>query len=197
VLLLYYEPINGPTADRVLQTLLVQLEQNRMKQRVRKDKRLGRSPDTAPLPETPGGRIAHLRKKRKLTQKALAETVGITSATLSKYESGGYPFRTDLLIRFSRELKASADFILCLAEQNERNDPPATIARKEKSAGRVNIGSQPKKSEEAETETHLLSLFRSLSEPHKRLLIDMIRLFCNRVDHDPECFPEVVFYQMR
>ena len=115
---MYYAPKNADAADSVLQVLQAQLEQNRMRQRVRKKSRQTDSgPDHLPIPDTPGQRIVYLRKQRKITQKTLADAVGITSSTLSKYETGNCPFRTDLLIRFARELATTTDFLLCLTDR--------------------------------------------------------------------------------
>lgn len=187
---MYHEPENVGAADRVLKALQAQLEQSRMRQRVRKDGAKGsRNPDALPIPDTPGRRIVYLRKLRKVTQKTLAEAVGITTATLSKYETGSCPFRTDLLIRFAGELATTTDFLLCLTERADASDkgtfPETELIKKQKrSAGDA-------------AENRLLVLLRSVSEPHKRLLIDMITLFCEQVANDPECYPEVIFYQMR
>lgn len=190
---MYYEPRNAVAADCVLQALQAQLEQSRMRQRMRKETGQAlRSPDALPIPDTPGSRVAYLRKQRKITQKALAEAVGITSSTLSKYETGSCPFRTDLLIRFARELATTTDFLLCLTERANASEPESPL---------IPLKTEPeniiRESECEQPEYRLLALFRTLSEHHQRLLIDMVRLFCKQVEEDPERFPEVVFYQMR
>lgn len=190
---MYYEPKNADAADSVLQVLQAQLEQNRMRQRVRKKSRQADpEPDDLPIPDTPGQRIVYLRKQRKITQKTLADAVGITSSTLSKYETGNCPFRTDLLIRFARELATTADFLLCLTDRantSDREFPQIPFKTEPENVIRENECEQP--------EDRLLALFRMLSERHQLLLIDMIRLFCKQVEEDPEYYPEVVFYQMR
>ena len=40
------------------------------------------------VPGTMGGRIAYLRKRKKLTQAQLAEQLGISAQAVSKWESG-------------------------------------------------------------------------------------------------------------
>lgn len=185
-----YEPTNVGASEQVLQELLAQLQQSRMKQRVRKGKRnTGQSQAETPVPDTPGRRIVLLRKQQKITQKALAEAVGITTSTLSKYETGKCPFRTDLLIRFAKELSTTTDFILCLSGPNE--------AEKRQDLLRETPAPYEKKSEKDSAEEQFLALFRSLSEQHQLLLIDMVRLFCKQVEENPECYPEVMFYQIR
>ena len=185
-----YEPTNVDAAEHVLQELLAQLQQSRMKQRIRKDKRnIGQSQAETPVPNTPGRRIVFLRKQQKITQKALAEAVGITTSTLSKYETGKCPFRTDLLIRFAKELSTTTDFILCLSGRNEAENRQGLLreapAPYEKESDKESPGEQ------------FLALFRSLPEQHQLLLIDMVHLFCKQVEEDPEHYPEVVFYQIR
>lgn len=185
-----YEPTNVDAAEHVLQELLAQLQQSRMKQRVRKDKRnTGQSQAETPVPDTPGRRIVLLRKQQKITQKALAEAVGITTSTLSKYETGKCPFRTDLLIRFAMELCTTTDFILCLSGPNEAETRRDLLLEAP--------APYEKESDKESPEEQCLALFRSLSKQHQLLLIDMIRLFCKQVDQDPEFYPEVVFYQIR
>ncbi len=187
---MYHEPEKVGAADRVLKALQAQLEQSRMRQRVRRDGAKGsRKPDALPVPDTPGQRIVFLRKQRKVTQKTLAEAVGITTATLSKYETGNSPFRTDLLIRFARELATTTDFLLCLTKRADASE--AEILSETET-----IDNQKRSAEQA-AENRLHVLLRSLSEPHKRLLIDMITLFCKQVEEDPNRYPEVIFYQMR
>ena len=190
---MYYEPRHAAAADSVLQALQAQLEQSRMRQRMRKENRQAdRPPDTLPIPDTPGRRIVYLRKQRKITQKTLADAVGITPSTLSKYETGSCPFRTDLLIRFARELATTTDFLLCLTDRanaSETEFPQIPIKTKPENIIRESESEQP--------EDRLLALFRTLSERHQLLLIDMIRLFCKQVEEDPEHYPEVVFYQIR
>lgn len=187
---MYYEPKNADAADSVLQVLQAQLEQNRMRQRVRKKSRQADSgPDHLPIPDTPGQRIVYLRKQRKITQKTLADAVGITSSTLSKYETGNCPFRTDLLIRFAMELCTTTDFILCLSGPNEAETRRDLLLEAP--------APYEKESDKESPEEQCLALFRSLSKQHQLLLIDMIRLFCKQVDQDPEFYPEVMFYQIR
>ena len=190
---MYYEPRYAVAADSVLQALQAQLEQSRMRQRRRKEHRQAdRTPDALPIPDTPGRRIVYLRKRRKITQKTLADAVGISTSTLSKSETGSYPFRTDLLIRFAKELATTTDFLLCLTDRaNESEEESPQIS------GKTELKNILRESECEKPEDRLLALFRMLSEQHQRLFIDMVRLFCKQVEEDPERYPEVVFYQMR
>ena len=82
-----------------------------------------------PLKETPqiepvdirliGTRIAALRKKRGLTQDQLADLIGINQILVSKYEVGRVKLSAEMLYRFAKVLKTSADYILGLDEENQ------------------------------------------------------------------------------
>lgn len=52
------------------------------------------------------------RKKRKLTQKELAEKVGTTNIKISRFENGQDMPKADLLKRLAEELGVSMDYLL-------------------------------------------------------------------------------------
>ncbi|HEY9748539.1 MAG TPA: helix-turn-helix domain-containing protein, partial [Allocoleopsis sp.] len=56
---------------------------------------LNRSPGLAPLPEsdTSGYQVAALRKRRNLTQRQVAEVLGVTDQAISNWERGRVDFR--------------------------------------------------------------------------------------------------------
>ena len=62
--------------------------------------------------EALGHRIHHLRRKRKWSQADLAARVGATPSQISKYESGGYEPRPDMLGRIADALETTADFLI-------------------------------------------------------------------------------------
>ena len=62
--------------------------------------------------ETPGERLARLRKERGWTQVELAERVGITQTLLSDYERGKLRLNADLIVRFVNALETTTDELL-------------------------------------------------------------------------------------
>lgn len=66
--------------------------------------------------DTVGQRIAKMRKRRGLTQTALAQTIGITQSVVSDYEVGRARLSDEMLIRFALALKTSADYLLGLKD---------------------------------------------------------------------------------
>lgn len=59
-----------------------------------------------------GLRIAGLRKEKGLTQEELAERAGITSQTVSTAELGKKALRPENIVKISRVLGVSADYLL-------------------------------------------------------------------------------------
>ncbi|MDI3478547.1 MAG: hypothetical protein PWQ59_2072 [Thermoanaerobacterium sp.] len=64
--------------------------------------------------ETIGQRIKHLREKKELTQKQLADLVGITEASLSRYENDLREPKAEILSRIAKALDTTTDFLLGL-----------------------------------------------------------------------------------
>jgi transcriptional regulator with XRE-family HTH domain len=62
--------------------------------------------------ETFGQRIRELRTKKGLSQKALAEHLGIRGATLSRYENDKRAYQWDSLVRLADVLDTSVDYLL-------------------------------------------------------------------------------------
>ena len=66
--------------------------------------------------ESIGKRIAKIRKSKNLTQKELAQKIGITRSRLSKYEIDKIHLLDVIVIRFAIALEVSSDEILRLKE---------------------------------------------------------------------------------
>ena len=62
--------------------------------------------------ETVGGRIRARREKHKLTQSALAAELGVTHQHVSRIETGQVAPSLELLVKFSRRLGVSTDYLL-------------------------------------------------------------------------------------
>lgn len=59
-----------------------------------------------------GEKIISLRKKHRLTQKQLAERIGVTSSTISKYENDNHRPPIFILAKLADELGTTTDFLL-------------------------------------------------------------------------------------
>lgn len=64
--------------------------------------------------ETPGQRIARLRREHGWTQTELAERIGIVQGLVSDYELDKLRLNAEMLARFARTLGVSADELLGL-----------------------------------------------------------------------------------
>ncbi|MFP5286021.1 MAG: helix-turn-helix domain-containing protein [Thermoanaerobaculia bacterium] len=69
-----------------------------------------------PTSSSPSGALGHriqiLRRKRKWSQGDLAARVGATRPQISRYESGGYEPRPEMLGRIADALETTADFLI-------------------------------------------------------------------------------------
>ena len=59
-----------------------------------------------------GLRIAELRRQKRMTQEELAECAGMTSQTMSTAELGKKALRPENIVKLSRALQVSADYLL-------------------------------------------------------------------------------------
>ena len=62
--------------------------------------------------ESLGDRIANLRKELDINQKELATKVGITEASLSRYENNLREPKSELIVRLAKALETSTDYLL-------------------------------------------------------------------------------------
>ncbi len=61
---------------------------------------------------TIGDKILYLRQKLDMKQKELADKVGITEATLSRYENGKRNPRGDIAAKLAKALDVTTDYLL-------------------------------------------------------------------------------------
>ncbi|MBR0278229.1 MAG: helix-turn-helix transcriptional regulator [Clostridia bacterium] len=59
-----------------------------------------------------GGRISELLKETGLTQKALAQRIGVTEAVISRYVSGEREPKPDVLANMATALHTTSDYLL-------------------------------------------------------------------------------------
>lgn len=65
-----------------------------------------------PIDETPGQRLARIRRERGFTQIELAEKTGIVQTLVSDYERGKLRLNADIILRFATALEVSTDALL-------------------------------------------------------------------------------------
>ncbi|MBQ8255080.1 MAG: helix-turn-helix transcriptional regulator [Clostridia bacterium] len=68
-----------------------------------------------------GNRLRQLRKNRKLTQKELANLIGVKNSVISFYEVGDRTPSLDVLVKLSKALHVSTDVLLGI-EKSETVD---------------------------------------------------------------------------
>jgi DNA-binding XRE family transcriptional regulator len=67
-----------------------------------------------------GGRVHLMRRRRKMTQQALADTVGVSKATIFRIEKGDFADAMGQTIaQMARVFNVSGDYLLGLKEEPE------------------------------------------------------------------------------
>ncbi|AXU28024.1 helix-turn-helix domain-containing protein [Clostridioides difficile] len=69
--------------------------------------------------ESLGDRIANLRKELDINQKELATKVGITEASLSRYENNLREPKSEIIVRLAKALETSTDYLLGVNENTK------------------------------------------------------------------------------
>lgn len=69
-------------------------------------------PPLPPSDETPGRRLARLRRERGFTQGELAEKTGLVQTLISDYERGKLRLNAEMILRFATALEVSTDDLL-------------------------------------------------------------------------------------
>ena len=86
-----------------------------------------------PLPtdaETPGQRLARIRRERGFTQIELAEKTGLVQTLVSDYERGKLRLNADTILRFAMVLEVSTDALLQPAGPLESKRPGKRVLRR-------------------------------------------------------------------
>lgn len=60
-----------------------------------------------------GQRIKELRNDCELTQKELAQLIGVAQNTITQYENGSTKPSLEVLVKLADALNATTDYILC------------------------------------------------------------------------------------
>jgi transcriptional regulator with XRE-family HTH domain len=80
-----------------------------------------------PLPTRPGTigeRVTRIRKAQGLTQKQLAEKIGIKRSLVTDYETGRLRLNGEMVARFALALGVSSDLILGLSDSGVLSKQP-------------------------------------------------------------------------
>ena len=77
--------------------------------------------------ETTGQRLSRLRKERGLTQKELAEKIGVGPTIISDYETGRLMFNGEMVARLAIALSVSADTILGLKQTTTQTEATPSV----------------------------------------------------------------------
>lgn len=80
---------------------------------------------------TLGERIVFLREKRGISQKELAEQLGITAASLSRYENNIYDPKGAILTSLCNLLHTNADYLLGLTDNYHGREETFSLSAKE------------------------------------------------------------------
>ena len=86
-----------------------------------------------PLPpsdETPGQRLARIRRERGFTQIELAEKTGLVQTLVSDYERGKLRLNADMILRFATALEVSTDALLQPSGPAESKRPSRRVLRR-------------------------------------------------------------------
>lgn len=68
-----------------------------------------------------GMKLKALRQEKGITQKQLAQAIGLVTASISSYETGGNYPSADIIIKLCRYFNVSSDYMLGLNDTREFN----------------------------------------------------------------------------
>ena len=89
-----------------------------------------RSPTLESSHQEIGERIANLRKAQGITQKELAEKIGVTRTVITDYERGRVRIYDEMLARLAQALGISADELLGLRKPEETGNQSLRLTRR-------------------------------------------------------------------
>jgi len=112
--------------------------------------------------KTIGERIRGLREDLDMSQVRLAGIVGVTKATMSKYENNAAIPKADLIEKMASTLHTSADYLVGLTDNQNMHHSAAFSPRL------------------SDTETELLQRFKSLSPENKGRLLERAEILAEQ-----------------
>ena len=87
----------------------------------------------APLPpsdQTPGERLARIRRERGFTQRELADKTGLIQTLVSDYERGKLRLNANMILRFATALEVSTDDLLQPGGPKTARKPSRKVLRR-------------------------------------------------------------------
>ena len=78
-----------------------------------------------------GERIVYLREQQGISQKELAKQLGITAASLSRYENNIYDPKGNIIINLSKILNTSSDYLLGMTQDYRPISKPCTVTEQD------------------------------------------------------------------
>lgn len=120
-----------------------------------------------------GERITELRKSKGLSQEELAEKLGVSRQSVSKWETGTSTPDTDKAIAMSRIFGVTADFLLT----GEYNNPDLASGKIVYNSGKVIEGAEPAMSTD-QTVTEDLEEKKKFKMPDWRIIVALVLALC-------------------
>lgn len=80
---------------------------------------------------TIGERIVYLREQQGISQKKLAQMLGITAASLSRYENNLYDPKSAIISSLSQLLHTSSDYLLGITPNHCSDSKPCSVNEKD------------------------------------------------------------------
>lgn len=81
-----------------------------------------------------GTRISELLEQRGISQRELADRVGVTEASMSRYINGGRTPKAPILVNIAKELHTTSDYLL--GHEVEDADPETEYYRTQRAVAR-------------------------------------------------------------
>ena len=120
--------------------------------------------------------IRHHREQADLSQKELADLLGVTEAEVADLESGKSTLKKDLLYKICDVLHLIPSNIMPREDEEFTEDEEYLLSRREKeSPAEINL---------TEGEKMLLDLFRQIPEDQQKVFLEMGRVYANSLKKD-------------
>ena len=127
-------------------------------------------------------KISELRKSKRLSQKALAEFVGVTQATISKYELDQINIPPEALAKLCTAFNVTADYLLGFSEENTKS--PAAYSSEAKSDSVVLSEREPSELFTQIQEAN--SLFLKLDPAQKAQALAFLQFLADSQSKEPD-----------
>jgi len=124
--------------------------------------------------ETTGERILRLREEKEMKQKELADLVGITEASLSRYENNKRVPSGEIISKIASALKVSTDYLLGLTDNTTNIDPELLIPKEYSDKYKVTSRDKKQHKERLKKINEAFFMNDNYDETDKKELLDSI-----------------------